>query len=382
MALIPPDAGIRMRLQNEVPQQTQPIAPLPGVSVDLPELSLGQAFTARIQEVLPQNTYKALVAGRSVTLQMPEGAKAGDTLDLVVIDRTPRALVAQLAPQGAIATAAGQAYPQATLSPAAQLIGELLLPEGETPQPAALNRGQPLLAQPPLTGSDLASALQKAVTESGVFYEAHQAQWVAGQRPLEQLLLEPQAQSSNATAMPRNDAAASTAASDSQRPNTERHANAPASLLQTFFGNENRGESAATQSPSTMQQHAIPEALRPIVQQQLDAVATLRLVWHGEAWPNQPLEWEIVREDEQGQSAEAETDRTSWRTRLRLDTPRLGHVDASLLLTRDGVQMAIKTPDGATAADLQAALPQLAAALDAAGIPLLGLTIKHEPATG
>ncbi len=376
MALIPPDAGIRMRLQTE-PTQAQPVTPLPEIPADLPELSVGQAFTARIQQVLPQNTYKALVAGKFVTLQLPEGAKTGDTLELVVIDRTPRAVVAQLAGRPGAAVPAGDAYPHATLSPAAQLIGKLLLPEGETPQPAALNRGQPLLSEPPLRGRDLAPVLAKAIAESGVFYEAHQAQWVAGQRTIEQLLQEPQAQAAP-TGAPIKHGEPAPAPENAARAAIERHV-APNALLQTFFGGVERDE-ATTQAPSPAPLHAVPEELRPIVQQQLDAVATLRLMWHGEAWPNQPMEWEIVREDEQNTSAGAEEERASWRTTLRLDTPRLGHVDASLLLTADGVRMTIATPVGATAADLQEAAPQLAAALEAAGVPLLSFAVKHEPA--
>jgi hypothetical protein len=375
MALIPPDAGIRMRLQTDVPTQAQPVAPLPELPADLPELSLGQAFTARIQEALPQNTYKALVAGKFVTLQLPEGAKPGDTLELVVVDKTARAVVAQLTAQAADPGVTGEAYPHATLSPAAQLIGTLLPQDGETPEPAQLNRGQPLLAQPPVRGSDLAPALAKAVAESGVFYEAHQAQWVTGQRPLDQLLLEPQA----FAAQSQSAALATHATEEEGHAAAGRREVTPNAILQTLFGKEDHTEGSALQNQAASVIHAVPDELRPIVQQQLDAVATLRLVWHGEAWPNQPMDWEIVQEDEQRSSETAE-EQTHWRTRLRLDTPRLGHVDASLLLTPDGVRMTIATPVGATAADLQEAAPELAASLDAAGIRLLSFAVKHEPA--
>lgn len=380
MALIPPDAGIRMRVQNEAPTPAQPIAPLPEITSDLPELTLGQAFTARIQEALPHNLYKALVAGKFVTLQLPEGTKAGDTLELVVVDRTPRAVVAQLATATTPgAPPAAEAYPHATLSPAGQMIGKLLLPEGETPMPAALNRGQPLLPEPPLRGADLAPALAKAVAESGVFYESHQAQWVTGQMPLEQLMQEPQAQLSSPSAPQAARTPGAASADDGGEAPAMQHRPASNSLLQTLFGTE-KTDATALQNQATSLAHAVPEQLRPLVQQQLDAVATLRLVWHGEAWPNQPLDWEIVREDERGPGADGGEERTAWRTRLRLDTPRLGHVDATLLLTPNGVSMTIATPVGATAADLQEAAPELAAALEAAGVPLLSFAVKHEPA--
>lgn len=382
MALIPPDAGIRMRLQTDTVAQPVPVSPLSGIPSDLPELAVGQTFTARIQEEMPQNLFKALVAGKTVTLQLPEGAKPGDTLELVVVDRTSKLFIAQLAAQPAQAGATNETYPHATFSAAAQLIGSLLPKEGETPQPAQLNRGQPLVTQPPLRGSDLAPALAKAVMESGVFYEAHQAQWIAGQRPFEQLLQEPQAFTSLPGALPRQSHQTSAGLGADEPVMVEPRSARANSLLQRLFGSEAHTEPAATANPAAPSVHSMPEELRPIVQQQLDAVATLRLVWHGEAWPNQPLDWEIVREDEQRPTTDAEKDAILWRTRLRLDTPRLGHVDASLQLTADGVRMTIATPVGATAADLQEAGPELAAALEAAGVPLLSFAVKHEPAAG
>ena len=59
MAVIPPDAGVRMRMQAEagLVEQLQPVRP---IQSDLPDLRSGQAFTARVIESLPDNTYKAL----------------------------------------------------------------------------------------------------------------------------------------------------------------------------------------------------------------------------------------------------------------------------------------------------------------------------------
>jgi hypothetical protein len=44
----------------------------------------------------------------------------------------------------------------------------------------------------PKTAADLAPVLKQAVTQSGLFYEAHQARWVAGDLPTEALRQEPQ----------------------------------------------------------------------------------------------------------------------------------------------------------------------------------------------
>lgn len=384
MALIPPDAGIGMRMQTAL-EQLPPAAPVSEIPSDLPELRPGQAFSARIQEVLPENTYRALVAGKQLTLQLPEGAKAGDTLELVVVGRTARAIVAQLAAPPA-EPGAGQAYPYATLSRAGQIIGNLLLPEGTAPQPTALNGGRPLLPAPPTTGTaaadvaspapqSLAPALQKAVAQSGLFYESHLAQWSIGRLPLEQVLQEPQAQRSAPAILAEHGIAPRVAAREA---GSGAAAQAEPSPLRSIFGADRAETSPQAQQAQAAATNAVPEELRPIVQQQLDAVATQRLIWHGEAWPNQPIEWEIAREQERD-NASAEGEEAGWRTTLRLDMPRLGHVDAALRLTSAGIQIAIAAPDEATAADLRDGAAALASALESAGISLIALQVRHVP---
>jgi len=526
MPLIPPDVGLRMRQQTEL--LTQPITAVKEIPSDLPEMKAGQAFNARIQEVLPENTYRALVAGKSMTLSLPESVKAGDLLELVVVDRTPKTIIAQRAPQGGTPTPAElAAYPHATFSRAAQLVRALLPAEGKAPPAAALNRGQPLLAQPPQTGTELAPILGKAVTQSGLFYESHQAQWVAGKLSLASLLREPQglrsspqaridaqterplllanvrqgiqgqppATSSPATqpaaqntalpaaqttglpttqttgglptapgpalpaaqttGLPMAPSSAPPATQSAAQPIAQNAAQAglqplpgqlpglpgqppvppgsvtPANLLaaspQAQPGQESTppmGESntvtdkaAATTQPKQMaslpqtesqpitpQQLAtslketveaqrqqisshvnqpvtaasIPEELRSLVQQQLEAAGTQRLMWHGEVWPGQKMQWEIEWREQGGGNSEHD-DTEPWATTLRLTTPRLGEVEAAIRLGAGGVHIALLTPLGASAADLRAGAPFLEQALASAGVPMLGFTVKQSP---
>lgn len=376
MALIPADAGVRMRLQNEA-SLLQPLAPVHEISSDLPELRRGQVFSAKIQEVLPDNSYKALVAGKQLTLQLPEGAKAGDLLELEVVDRSAKVIIARQVDTGKAAGDASAPYPFAKFSPAARLIGQLLPAEGQSAPPAQLNRGQPLLAQAPQSQAaavELAPTLAKAVTQSGLFYESHQAQWVTGKLPLEQLLQEPQGQRSAPTAFQHAAAAiearAATPAGAAERPVTA------GNILQNLLtGNEKVG-AGGTAPVASQSAQAMPDDLRPLVQQQLETVATQRMVWQGEIWPQQPMDWEIEQENAREGGADEEAAR--WRTALSLTTPRLGRVDASLQLTTSGVRITLATPYGASAADMRDEAPKLAAALAAAGVPLLGLQVKHE----
>jgi hypothetical protein len=397
MVLIPPDAAIRMRMQTEA-NLLQPVSPVHEISSDLPELQKGQAFTARIQETLPDNTYRALVANKQLTLQLPEGAKSGDLLELVVIDRSAKVIVAKQVEGGPATSDEAAPYPFTKLSTAGRMISQLLPAAGEQMQPAQLNRGQPLLAQPPQSPAAtvmLAPTLAKAVTQSGLFYEAHQAQWVAGKLPLEQLLQEPQGQRSTPAAFQH--AAAEIAArtiTTAERPVT---ANTVLQALQT--GNEKVGAGgtasagtaavmgmaqsttqAAPPTQTVMLAQQIPDDLRPLVQQQLEAAATQRMLWHGEVWPRQSMDWEIERETEREADGSGDED-ARWRTTLSLTTPRLGRIDASLQLTLKGISITLATPDGASATDLREAAPQLAEALAAAGVSLLSMQVNkaHEP---
>ena len=359
MALIPPDAGIRMRLPGDGP--LQPVAPIADIPGDLPDLRPGQLFNARIQEVLPENTYRALVAGKTLTLSLPEGANAGDVLELVVVDRSAKAILARTVPDGAAGNLA--AYKHTTLSPTAQLIGQLLSEESEG-QAMPLNRGQPLLNAPPANAAPLAAALQKAVEGSGLFYEAHQAQWISGKRSLDALLQEPQGQQSRPDAAQLANRAAAEAAN-------------PALLKASADAGPNArlaGENAQAGGRSEAQpMHA---ELRPLVQQQLEAAAHQRLVWHGEAWPGQRMEWEV--EQERQQTARNIDEPQPWQTTLRLTTPRLGSVEARLRIAGNSLQLNLSTPVGASAADMRDELPALTEALAAAGIELKSVQVRHE----
>lgn len=372
MALIPNDVGLRMRTDLDTP--LRPIQPLVEIPSELADLRPGQLFSARIQEVLPENSYKALVAGKSITLSLPEGAKTGDTLELVVVDRTPRSVIAQLATgHPNAATNSETTYPFASLSRTGQLIASLLGAEGEAPPSAPLTRGQPLLPQGATDAAEIAPQLAKAIGQSGVFYESHQAQWVLGQRPLVQLLAEPQAQHS-----PGQPAVIPQQEGTPQSPTARTAESGTSVLVRTLLG---PGDEVArpTGEAITARQAAaapLPEEIRPLIQQQLEAAASQRLAWHGEIWPNQTFEWEIERDPSPKPQDDAA--QTLWRTSLRLTTPRLGRIDAQLQMGVQGVRIDISADSTQSTNDLRRAMPLLEGAFAAAGIPLLGIQIREE----
>lgn len=350
--MIPADLAARLRLLTE--SAVNPVSPVRGIPADLPELPLGQRFTARIESALPDGTFRALVAGRSLTLALPQPARPGDTLELVVTARTPQLILAE----GADEAAAGRA--PATLSRAGQLLGSLLAGETSAPRPALVGSTAPLLPAPQMQADALTPALRQAIVESGLFYESHQAQWIAGRYSAQALAREPQAR--QAARPPAGRAAAPPPMTEEARA-SEQPPNTPAAA----------GRGIAAGMPS------MPAELQAIVLQQLDAAATQHLVWRGELWPGQGLHWEIVAEEGK-REAPHEAPAAQWTTRLRLTLPRLGEVDASLTLAPEKVSLAM-TANADAADTLRRGLGELAAAFSAAGLPPLAAGVgTHEPA--
>jgi len=377
--MIPSDLVARLRVMMEA--AVQPLSVVRELPSDLPPYSPGQRFSANIQSVLPDGTFRAIVAGRTVTLSLPQSAMAGDTLELVVIDRTPRTIIAaQVA-----ASTDNQPAPtsSATLSRAAQLIGTLLTGTGETPARAApLARNAPILPAPPLTGQALAPLLQTAVSESGIFYESHQAQWVTGRRPLSALLREPQGQHSPvAQAGTETSEALAARALDltKQRLATAAAANPSLAALEA-------GPNAATTplqeearnatAPSAATAPTLPDDLATLVRQQLDVLANQHVLWLGQIWPGQEMDWEI-RDATRERSADGADDPAAWTTNLHMALPRLGGIAATVNLSAAGVAVDLRAAEGPSAHILQAGADDLTESLGALGVPLLALRVEH-----
>ncbi|HNQ58588.1 MAG TPA: flagellar hook-length control protein FliK [Candidatus Desulfobacillus denitrificans] len=357
--MIPNDLAARLRLLTE--SVVNPVSAVHEISAELPELAVGQRFTARIESALPDGSFRALVTGRSLTLALPQSAAPGDTLELVVAARTPRLIVAEQAAEGA----SRQSPP--TLSRAARMIGTLLAGDEAAPRPATISRAAPLLPAAQPLAALLAPALRQAIVESGLFYEAHQALWVAGRYPAEALAREPQARRAPPQPAPQPAAASQTGeAAPAGKP--------PADAVAT-------GAAAARGVPAA----ELPAELQPLVHQQLNAAATAHLVWRGEIWPGQNLHWEIEERRDEERDAQGETGEetaAAWSTRLALTLPRLGALRVALDLNPAKVSLAITADaDGATA--LRQGLGELAAAFAAAGLPPLAAGVDvdtHEPA--
>jgi acyl-coenzyme A thioesterase PaaI-like protein len=68
----------------------------------------------------------------------------------------------------------------------------------------------------------------------------------------------------------------------------------------------------------------------------------------------------------------------SWQSVLRFELPSLGKVAATLQLRGGHLQVAVQTASGGSAAALREQGGALASALQAAGLPLDLMTVRHE----
>ena len=227
--MIPSD--VASRLQVSADAALRPVAPAQEIADRLSGLVAGQKVMAEIQSMLPNGTYRALINQRSITLALPFAAKSGDSLELQVTESDGKLALAIVA----AANEGGQpaaATTSATLSRTGQLISSLFAEArdaGGSKAAATLNANAPLGATP-VSAQELLPQLKQAITQSGMFYESHQAEWVEGRFSKAALLQEPQGKlSSPATlaAQAQADAALPVQASNTPPPAT----NLPASAL-------------------------------------------------------------------------------------------------------------------------------------------------------
>ncbi|MBK7646602.1 MAG: flagellar hook-length control protein FliK [Betaproteobacteria bacterium] len=372
--MIPPDVANALRLQ--IPDQAkvaaqqpqnQPVAAVQQITDVLSNLVPGQRILAEIQALLPNGSYRAVVGQRDITLSLPFSAKPGDTLELEVTESDGKLTLAFVTNRSD--SAAAKAPPESastSLSTAGKLIGDLMgniQTDGKRAPAAPLNNAQPLVETMPKTAADLVPVLKQALTESGMFYEAHQARWVAGEFPTENLKQEPQGKLSsaqtNATVNPEN------TPKTNNLPNAEPASNTAPTTA-----------SRAEPSAGT----AVPRDLMPIVQQQLDGLATQNFAWQGQVWPGQQMRWEIgENQDDSRSSSSDEIQR--WQTRLKLSLPQLGDIDITLNLKAGGeVRVAVTAGTESSETRLRDEVQQLRKQFEAAGLNLTEVSVQHDEA--
>ncbi len=290
-------------------------------------IPLGTALCAEVKGKLRNGAYLVDVAGAEVRMALPGNPREGDRLRLCLVARSPQVTFLLTAPRPAevsCLSATGQAL--------ARILG--LARGGELL--ASLPGAEPILPNVTTDPVDISRCLQNRFVTSGLFYEAHVAEWVNGARALEDLAREPQ-----------------------QRLGAE---SPPNSNCNEYSEN-------------------VALDLARLVNLQLEALEQGRIIWRGELWPGLPLQWEVSKQtvnSDCGGNRQADVPpQLTWKTVLDLELPALGSVTAHLQLTGDRLQIRIATAESESASKLADGSPELLCSLSACGLAAPSIEVSH-----
>ena len=141
------------------------------------------------------------------------------------------------------------------------------------------------------------------------------------------------------------------------------------------FANSTANQTQADEISQLTREATLPIAkeLLQLVQQQLHTLEHHHLVWMGQVWPGQEMQWEIQGKPEH--PAQQPDDERQWSTEVELALPKLGNVHARLVFTENGLRLALQATDAVTLGLFNQALPQLKNSLAEADIALLAAEV-------
>jgi hypothetical protein len=305
------------------------------------KFDIGQQVQGTVQAQTSPGQFQVRIADHVVQLQLPAFVRSGDLIALQVTSLQPRLSFSLSSSTNPVSTSE-------QLSSASRMLSSMTQQPLEQPYVKSLQRAPLWIANQASTPDTtvLADKLHNALSHSGLFYESHQAQWIAGARSTPQLMQEPQNQLAN----PQQIAAQSTNGDAHTSPlNPESRIQNPASV--------------------------IPEHLQTLVQQQLHTLETRQVLWQGVAWEGQEMRWE-VREESPRSGATSEQF-GQWVTEIHLDLPHLGSLSAQLSLNGGAINLTLHARDAKTRELLGSASSQLVSALNERDIPVLQTRIEQ-----
>lgn len=345
-----------------------------------PQWVQGQRLPAYVIASLPNGRFHVLVEDQTLDMNLPKNTQPGETLDLVYVSDKPRPTFALLSD---LAKALPTNANNVSLSQTGKFLGSLLQQNiqnsAETPSAALIKGAGAIIPGAPVSVQQLVTALKDTISKSGFFYESHQAQWVTGERSLESLLQEPQAKLAATTveqkvAVPVTaDKNTSDTVAPAQIKNTASESVQTNSVTKLGVDAAGQQQNVAAAGP----REPVHPLTSSIVQQQLNILDTRQVIWQGQVWPGQNMEWEI-EEDSHRNSGGVDDSEGVWRTRLHLDFPALGGVTAHLALGAGGVKVDFSVEQASSAALLQTEVTSLAQSMESSGLKVAGLAVRQD----
>lgn len=297
----------------------------------------GQKYQAFIEARLSNGYSKVLVNNKLLQIDLPVKFQPGSKIELVFISHQPNLKFLIL--DEAIIKSKENITSISTTGRFIDLLIHDTLKHASTNATQFLTSSSPLLNGTPTNSTELPGLLQKAIIQSGLFYESHQAQWINGENTLENLQQEPQGKL--LLAIPEL-SMTKTAISASLVPEIPAH----------------------TQSMS-------------LVQQQLNTLETGHLFWQGEVWQGQPMKWEICEQPEDKSKSGESDPAVQWRTQFHLSLPQLGDITATLLVNSQGININIETSRVDTTSLLKGNRSLLTTDMQSAGLTIKTVEVQY-----
>ena len=273
---------------------------------------------------------------------------------------------------------------------------------GAGPQNAAATPGQPMLAGPAGMLAHLVELPELLAGDGGIVRDADDdaaPEAPAGESPAGTALVagargESGAMTTTTQATQGRSASSSAGNTYSPTPGSTLFANAgnaayaaqavlSRNTAEVYASAADRAVAAGAENNPTLQANSTPVALPvhpdalSIVRQQLDLLqsAEPRFRWSGEAWPDSRMYWELDWDPDDQRAASQRV----WRTRIAIELPTLGLVDAELTL--NGHRLAARiTANGTTLGTLKDGTSDFMRALAGAGLNLEQLAIRKADA--
>lgn len=352
------------QLPTATPDATRAVASKSAV----PELDLGQQVQGTVQAKVSEGVFKVQVASQTIQMRLPDNVKSGDTVKLEVVSLQPRITF------GLVASTSPLSTPE-QIGSAARLLSNLAERPVERPVVQQLGSKPVWSAEQQVPDTKmLAGALRETLGKSGLFYESHQAQWIRGERSISQLLEEPQnlLMGKNPMVPVHGQPYGTTRAAVMQ---------AQQALTEPVAEQVAHGKGHAAQESLNAQARPAGDAMQPIakelvhlVQQQLHTLEQHHLVWMGQVWPGQQMQWEIRGQPEQHRQKQQEE--RQWSTEMEMALPRLGNINAHLVLGGNGLRLKLRAADQATVDLFNSALPGLKNSMADAGVPVAAAIVE------
>jgi hypothetical protein len=323
------------------------------------KLTPGLKIQATVLAQVGEGLFNVKIAGQAIQMRLPSNVRSGEIIKLEVMTTRPRVTFNMVPSTNPLANPEKIGATARILSNLAELpeemqtvrqLGSTAVWHSEQPVPDA---------------KLLASELRAALGKTGLFYESHQAQWVRGERSIDQLLNEPQNLLTEKNV--------SSSLSQLANLNLSGVGNTYQENLHDGFSPSS--ETNPDQFSTNDKNNSLPVAkeLLNLVQHQLHTLEHHQLTWSGQIWPEQNMQWMIQGEPEHLDGNENEQ---QWSTEIELTLPHLGDISARLLFTTGGLRLTLHAVDGKTIDKLNRSLPQLDNALTDANIKLVSALIE------